>query len=313
MQCKLQLPRRLLLVNKLQKEVKVKEMSTSIPSFSSSSQSNNWEEEFDPVQYLTSRYRHPETIRNHFAKFLLRCLHQFSTTKAPVSSSGSGGLRVLEYGCGPVPIHTISFARHASEVVLAEYLEKNRGEVQKWLDGEKQAFDWTSYVEYVVRTLEGSTEEGSVIKREEKMREVIKAVVPCDIRQTPPIGHECAGPYDIILSVFCLEAGARTTEEYQAGVRKLACLLKPGGSLLLFSGKWERNLITGNEKETGFYTIGESTFHNVAVNQELVVHALENSDCSDITVEEMAASMEDGYEGIQTDVVGFLFASGKYC
>ena len=276
----------------------------------SSSKSNNWKDEFDPEMYLRSRYPCPGTVKNHFAEFLLRCLHQFQT-KLSSSSINSDGIRVLEYGCGPVPIHTASFAKQASEVVLAEYLEQNRDQVKKWLIGDKSSFNWTPYIEYLVRTLEGHAEESAVSARERRIKEVVKAVVPCNIQDDPPIEYKAEGGYDIILSTLTVEAGTRTSKEYLDAVQKLAHLLKPGGNLLLFSGNWESGITADGEARQGYYTVGDSIFYNVAVTRELVSHALKRCGGCDLHIDEIDI-VPGTYEGIQSDLKGFIFASAKY-
>ncbi len=258
-----------------------------------------WRGQFDPQLYLETRYPPPKSVRNHFALFLLDCIHQY-TTRLP---SQANKIRVLEYGCGPVPIHTTSFAGKASEIVLAEFLECNRKEVKKWLTRDKSSFTWTPYIEYVVRTLEMHEEEEEPISaREEKLRNAIKAVVPCDIHCDPPIELEVKSGFDVVLSAFCIEAGTSKREEYADAVRKLSTLVKRGGSLLLFSGKW-----VGNDHR-GYYTVGENTFYNVAVTTELVARSLEDCGGKELTMNELDVDPR-AYGNIRSDMKGFIFAS----
>ena len=274
---------------------------------------NNWKGEFDSLVYLTTRYPPPGTVKNHFAEFFLRCLHQSSAAY----QNKANDLRVLEYGCGPVPIHTISFVLQAKEVVLAEYLEQNRNELKKWLSQDEKSFNWTPYVEYVVCDLEGLPKGQSVWKREETIREIVKAVVPCDIHKDPPLELTDSEGYDIVISSFCIEAGTATRDEYQEAVRKLSRLLNPGGSLFLFSGQWEHEKGVEGERKAkkenkrGYYSVGKSIFYNLPLTRELVEQALEKCGGQELVVLERDAEPES-YRGIQSDLKGFLFASAKY-
>ena len=197
-----------------------------------------------------------------------------------------------------------SFCRYgaASEVVLAEYLGKNRQEVEKWLHCDPMMFNWSSCIRYIVKNLEGG-DELDIVKREERMRKIIKAVIPCDITQTPPIGCGYEGPYDMIASIFCIEAGSQTEEEYCAGVEKLVSLLKPGGYIQLFSGRWGRR----DSNECGFYLVGDKRFHNVALSEDLVREALAKARCSHVTIKQLSVSFDPSL----TDMNGFMFVTAR--
>ena len=49
-----------------------------------------------------------------------------------------------------------------------------------------EAFNWSPYFSYVVEKLENKSKEEAE-GREEQARRLVKAVVHCDIRETPPI------------------------------------------------------------------------------------------------------------------------------
>ena len=82
-------------------------------------------EVFDPWAYLHS-YEEVNVWHRHS----LSVLHEFykSYGLPPV------GLKILEFGAGPVISYEISAALYASEIVLSEYSEKNRKVLQMWLD-----------------------------------------------------------------------------------------------------------------------------------------------------------------------------------
>ena len=94
-------------------------------------------------------------------------------------SGGASGLRILEIGCGPVIAWQISAAPFASEIVMADLVQSCRDAVQLWLDKSPKAHDWTPFFRYVVQTLEGKGEE-EIAKREEQLRNAVKAVIYCN-------------------------------------------------------------------------------------------------------------------------------------
>src|SRR5688572_19274694 len=50
----------------------------------------------------------------------------------------------LDFGCGPTVHHLFPIVEKTAEIHLAEYLEGNRLEVERWLDGTSQ-HDWLPF------------------------------------------------------------------------------------------------------------------------------------------------------------------------
>ena len=141
----------------------------------------------DPWAYL-NYYKEVDVWHRH----LLSVLHKF------YKSYGSPpfGLKILEFGAGPVISYEISAVLYASEIVLLEYTERNREVLQMWLDRDPKAPNWKPFFEYVVQELEGKRKEEATMRREE-LRRIVKAVIPCDISKDPPIDPTYCGPYDV--------------------------------------------------------------------------------------------------------------------
>lgn len=182
-------------------------------------------------------------------------------------------MKVLDCGCGPVLAYSICAAGANAEIVLAEYGEKCRNAVQDWLDRSPSAWNWTPHIKYVVCDLEGK-DNSQIQKREEDLRKAIKAVVPCDITQDPPIAKDYEGPYDVVMSLLCIESGCLTREEYKAAVKRIATLVKHRGNLLLFSTI--RNRREGDDTP-GYHYVGEEKHTEVALPLNFVQTTL--SEC----------------------------------
>ena len=71
---------------------------------------------------------------------------------------------------------------------------------------------------------------------------VVKAVVPCDVDQDPPIPTEYVDEYDIVTDLLCLNAACATKEDYTAALVRLHALLKPGGKIVLHTVESENTL-----------------------------------------------------------------------
>ena len=201
-----------------------------------------------------------------FAKFKLQCLHDSFLRLRD-------GVEVLEYGAGPVVLSAISASTKASEIVLADYCDKNLISLHQWLCRDSEAFDWTPYFSYVVQTLEGNDDK-VVHERQNQVRKLVKAVIRCDITQDVPIEQDYYKEYDVVVCSLVLEGASSTHDEYCSNVAKLGKLVKPGGNILYY----------GIENKNGFYTVGDSNFPNLHVSPAFCLSAFENAGFNSLSV-----------------------------
>ena len=118
--------------------------------------------DFEPTAFLERYYT---TRGNSYnvgrMQHTLRCYHETFQTLP-------NGLKVLDYGSGPVLFAAISAATKASEIVLAEYADKNCEALRQWLNEDSAAFDWSPHFKFVVQELEGKG-EAEVKERQEQV------------------------------------------------------------------------------------------------------------------------------------------------
>ena len=232
------------------------------------------QENFDCLDYLKNNYGDP---RDQRARYLLEHLHDFFK-----SLELGEGVKVLDYGSGPVVQNVISIAAFAAEIVFSDIFPSNREAVQKWLDRDADAFDWSPHFDYVVKTLEGKTEE-EARQREERMRKISK-VVFCDSLSENMIESGYEGPYDIILQCACLESSCGTKERYEQAMKGLISLLKPGG--------WLIDCATDSKVDTFHlkYQVGVEKHGYMSLSGDYVVSVMKKCGLCDLT--KMFSSLE---------------------
>ena len=236
------------------------------------------EDKFSPAVYVQRAYPKVSDDGTPFVsenkvqrRFLLKCLADFFVTKA------ADNLKVLDYGCGPIVLHSASAAPKASEVVFAEYASQNRTFIQNWVQCENKEIDLSPYFKYIVQTLEGGSEE-EAMKREKELRSKVKAVVECDLTKDQFIAEGYEGPYDVVICSLVIGVVCRDPESYAVGIKRLASLIKGGGHLLLYTTAQE-------DSSCGFYTINGTEFHFLSLQKELIFQIMEQSGFSDIYYE----------------------------
>ena len=231
--------------------------------------SDGYHDNFDPHAYLTEKFPgqvlewHPEVFKS---------FHDFYES---FPANAFGHLKVLDYGTGPTLALQISASRYASEIILAEYTEKNRTALQLWLNRDVRAYNWTPYFQYVVNVLEGNSEQEGT-DREEQLRRIVKAVVPCDISKDVIIEKGYEGPYDVIVSSLCLQAACVTKDEYRAAMSKLLQLLKPGGKIVLVCAERQK------PHEVTKYLVGSACFHDLVTSEEFIIASLQQAGFCDV-------------------------------
>ena len=132
-------------------------------------------------------------------------------------------------------------------------------------------YSWSPHFKYVVQTLEGGSKEES-IKREEMLRNKVKAVVSCDIIKEEFIERTYCNKnsYDIVMSSLCLEAGCKDLDSYEHGIKKLASLIRVGGYLLLCSTRRE-------SCEEGFYIVNNVKYYNISLRKDFITVVLQRN------------------------------------
>ena len=177
--------------------------------------------DFDAEAYL----QHFTGVNEHKGNYMLDHAHiVFQNLRE------KNDVKVLEFGSGPVIQNCISAAAFASEIVFCDIAPANREAIQKWLDGDADAFNWSPFFDYVVKTLEGKGEK-EAREREERMRRVSR-VVYCDALSKTPLAKDNAGPYDVIIQCACLQAACADKASFEKAFRVLISYLKPGGWLI---------------------------------------------------------------------------------
>ena len=223
---------------------------------------------FDALGFLKGYYSDLKDLKT---KSLLENLHKLFSM---FGKEKTGELRVLDFGSGPVIQNSISAAAFASEIVFCDISSANREAIQKWLDGDADAFDWSPHFDYVVKTLEGK-DENEAREREQRMKQISR-VAFCDALSESPMEKGFEGPYDVILQCACLEAACSDKNSYEEGMKTLTSLLKPGGVMVNHA----TNGLTDYERLQ--YRVGDKDHTCMRLTSEYVVSVFEKCQLKDI-------------------------------
>uniref|UniRef100_A0A667YFQ5 Nicotinamide N-methyltransferase-like n=1 Tax=Myripristis murdjan TaxID=586833 RepID=A0A667YFQ5_9TELE len=216
-----------------------------------------YQSKFDPKTYLDNFYQLSDAPeQKDIRRFVTFVLCQLSQT---FSTGKYRGKRLIEVGTGP-NIHTlISACEHFEEIVVSDYTDSNRRELEKWIRAEEGCFNWDAHIQFVC-DLEGRRTP-AVVK--ETLRQKIKNVLKCDTNLENPFQPVTVEPADCIISSLCLEAACKDQEAYRHSLGAMVGLLRPGGVLVMI----------GDLNET-FYIVGEERFPVLSLSQDFIKKTL---------------------------------------
>jgi hypothetical protein len=182
----------------------------------------SFEEGWAPAEYLADYYSTVDADEQNTIAF-------FSEAAQRIPE----GEPALVFGAGPTLHHVFAIANRASEIDLGDYLRCNLDEISRWIRNEEGAHDWGLFVAHTLRC-EGETEptRQDIFDREQLVRDRISALLEVDMRDDQPPVDARQG-YATVLSAYCADSATASRDEWQAYMRRIIGLVRPGGTLLV--------------------------------------------------------------------------------
>ncbi|XP_029933889.1 phenylethanolamine N-methyltransferase [Myripristis murdjan] len=198
---------------------------------------------FDPAAYLQYNYTAPRADferQDSIVPWKLGCLHR-AFTEGDVS-----GEVLVDIGSGPTLYQVLSGCEVFSKVLLTDFLEVNRQELKRWLQGQGgDSIDWTPYLQHVCK-LEGRR-PSAWTEKAARLRLVVSDVLPIDVHRPQPLARDAlpSAGADCLVSSFCLESVSPDFPAFKRALIHIQGLLRPGGHLLLIGALGESYYLGG--------------------------------------------------------------------
>jgi hypothetical protein len=133
-------------------------------------------------------------------------------------------------------------------------------------------------------------------EKEEKLRQVVKQVLKCDVTQSQPLGGVPLPQADCLLSTLCLDAACPDLPTYRTALKNLSSLLKPGGFLVII-----------DVLKSSYYMVGEQRFSSLSLDQEEVEAAVKEAG---YTIEQFEV-ISQSYSSTTADNEGLFSLVGR--
>lgn len=235
--------------------------------------------QWQPEEYLREYYGEVMPDEHFAMQFLVEALRRLE----PVSVA-------LEFGCGPTVHHSLPMAPLANEIHLAEFLEPNRRQIEKWLHDAPDAFNWRHFGRETLE-LEGvsSPTDEQIAEREAMLRQKVTLVSPGDAFDENPMGQDKRGFYPLVAAHYCAEGCTTDKNEWSACMKNIISLVAPGGTLILSCCS-----------SANAYAVGELYFPCAGVDETDVLQSLRENGFTDIDlrVRQVPAQTEQGFSSV---------------
>ncbi|XP_068120040.1 nicotinamide N-methyltransferase-like [Hyperolius riggenbachi] len=250
-----------------------------------------YQRHFDPKAYLKTYYRFSgHSVGDEYLRFVLKHLAEIFT------SGKVTGETLIDIGTGPTIYNLLSACEAFKNIILTDFADRNREELNTWLTNQPGAFDWSPVVKYVCQ-LEGDRITWK--EKEARLRKAVKQVLKCDVLESNPTNPVVLPQADCLLSCLCLEGACKDLETFVLALNNITTLLKPGGYLVL----------TG-VLEDEYYMVGEVRFSALSVTEDF----LKESVCgAGYVIEDFQSSkkMEETWKNIAEFSASFVLVARK--
>ncbi|XP_042144176.1 indolethylamine N-methyltransferase-like [Ixodes scapularis] len=173
------------------------------------------------------------------------------------------GETLLEVGSGPMIVNSLMISSRFKHIVLSDLVEENKLELNKWINRDADAIDWSLSAEQIA-AIEGYGDiKKGAMEILERTRAAIRKVVSCDVVEPAVLPVEHKETFDVVLSCGCLESAAAEHESYRRVVCNVATVVKPGGLLVILG--------VGGLKQ---YSVGTADFTLANITGNVVTEAV---------------------------------------
>ncbi|CAH2316842.1 nicotinamide N-methyltransferase-like [Pelobates cultripes] len=159
------------------------------------------------------------------------------------------------------------------EITILDSSDRTLNEMEKWLNKEPGAVDWSHAAE-ISREMKGvsprhllhNAAHKLVEAEEEKVRRIVKRCLKWDPTNDNPLGSVILPQADCAISIWYFDIACKDHENYRNSFRKFSSLVKVGGHLILFAFF-----------NATYYTIGDHRFSFLNYNEDFVKEALRDN------------------------------------
>uniref|UniRef100_A0A8C5RAE6 Nicotinamide N-methyltransferase n=1 Tax=Leptobrachium leishanense TaxID=445787 RepID=A0A8C5RAE6_9ANUR len=117
-----------------------------------------------------------------------------------------------------------------SDITILEINDGCVGDMEKWVNGEEDAYDWAHAVR-VRAELGGCSLNWK--EMENDLRSRVKRILKCDLTKENPTDPVILEKADCIINLYVMGAVCKNIDDYSLKLKRMSTMLKKGGCLLI--------------------------------------------------------------------------------
>ncbi|XP_063289566.1 nicotinamide N-methyltransferase-like [Pelobates fuscus] len=178
------------------------------------------------------------------------------------------------------------------EITILDSSDRTLKEMEKWLNKEPGAVDWSHAAE-ISREIKNVSEH--LEAEEEKVRRIVKRCLKWDPSNDNPLGSFVLPQADCAISIWYFDITCKDHESYRSSFRKFSSLVKVGGHLILFAFF-----------NATYYTIGDHKFSFLNYNEDFVKQVLQDNGYTTVIFEVYESKLDTHL--MDHDHIGYIVA-----
>ncbi|KAM4697252.1 nicotinamide N-methyltransferase-like [Discoglossus pictus] len=214
------------------------------------------EEDYDIKEALDTYCSSDKGLVEEIINYKMKILHD------EFSSGCIKGDTLMDLTAGPIIYHLFAVCDFFKDITILEMNERCITELQKWVNKETDAFDW-SHASTFHCDLEKNCDWE---EKEEILRRSVKCIVKYDFTKENPTGTVVLSKADCFLISNGLDVVSTDQADFLNNLKKISSLLKVGGLMIFFG-----------VLDASFYVMGGHKYHLLEYNEEFLRMALEQA------------------------------------
>ncbi|XP_063291710.1 nicotinamide N-methyltransferase-like [Pelobates fuscus] len=170
---------------------------------------------------------------------------------------------LIDISAGPVAYYLLPIFEFFRDITILEFSDLCVKELEKWRNSDSESYDSTHALS-IMAELQGTSFKGN--EMENALRRNISHILKCDFTKENITDPVVLPKADCVLSLYVFHAVCEDLDEYCRNLKKVSCLLKLGGHLLLIG------LVNAK-----YYTVGGSKYHILTTDKKFIEEALRDA------------------------------------
>uniref|UniRef100_A0A8C5WM91 Nicotinamide N-methyltransferase n=1 Tax=Leptobrachium leishanense TaxID=445787 RepID=A0A8C5WM91_9ANUR len=183
------------------------------------------------------------------------------------------GHRMIDLSMGLNLYQLIAVYKCFSDIIILEVNDGCFGDMEKWLNGEEDAYDWAHAVK-VLADLGGCSDNWK--EMENDLRSRVKRILKCDLTNENPTDPVILEKADCIISLYVMGAVCKNIDDYSLKLKRLSTMLKKGGCLLIV-GSLNATHYTVNGEKFNLLNFGEEDIRKILKDRGYCIKLMEKT------------------------------------